>query len=153
MQKTMFRVLLGLALCATLAGCLIYSSFSFAWEAQNLDGSASLTWRSRIVLLLLAGLTQSLSFWVFRRHLAIKVFVRLALFAAVSIWILNSRFAFRWEPWSPDGTFLLTWRSDVLILLILSLTQGLSFLSIRLISLRRRRFYFEIGADEQGEIR
>jgi hypothetical protein len=139
MQKLVLPVLFGLVLCAVFAACLIYSSLDFSWEARNLDGSSSITWRSGIVLLLLITASQWISFWTFRRGIALRVFLGLALCAAIATYLLYSIYSFSWELQESDGTFLLTWRTDGVILLLLSITQGLSFLTFCLIRLRSRR--------------
>jgi len=126
-----------LVLCAVFAECLIYSTLDVSWEARNLDGSVSITWRSGIVLLLLIGAAQWISVWTFRRRIALRVFLGLALCAAITTCLLYSIYSFSWELQGSDGTFLLTWRTDGVILLLLSITQGLSFLAFRLIRLRR----------------
>jgi len=139
MQKIALQVLFGLCLCTIFAGCMIYSSLGLPWEAQNLDGSISITWRSGVVLLLLIGVVQWISLLTFRRRIALQVFLGLVLFVAIATLILSSSFSFSWEPQGPEGTFSLTWRSDVVILLFLSVTQGLSFTAFHLIRLRSQR--------------
>jgi len=128
-----------LGLCTIYAGCMIYSSLALPWEGQNLDGSISITWRSGIALLLLIAVAEWISFWTFRHNIALKVFVGLALCVVIATLILYSKLSFLWEPKDPEGTFPLTWRSDVVILLLLSATQGLSFLAFRLMRLRGRK--------------
>jgi hypothetical protein len=91
------------------------------------------------LLLLLMAAAQWISFWTFRRRIALRVFLGLALCAAIATCLLYSIYSFSWELQESDGTFLLTWRSDGVILLLLSITQGLSFLAFRLIRLRSGR--------------
>jgi len=129
MQKSALPVLFGLVLCTVFAECLIYSSLCFVWEADNLDGSSSITWRSGIVLLLLVATTQWISRWIFRHRIALRVLLGLAIGVAIETWLLCSSYSFCWEARNSDGTFLLTWRSDLVIFLLLSTTQGLSFLA------------------------
>jgi drug/metabolite transporter (DMT)-like permease len=118
---------------------MIYSSFGLPWGAQNLDGSTSITWRSGVALLLLIAVAQWISFWTFRRRIALKLFLGMVLCVGIATLILYSSYSFSWEPKDPEGTFPLTWRSDVVILLLLSVTQGLSFLAFRLTRLRGRK--------------
>jgi hypothetical protein len=139
MQKLVLPVLFGLALCGVFAECLIYSTLDFSWEARNLDGSSSITWRTGIVLLLLIAAAHGISFWTFRHRIALRVFLWLALCAAIATCLLYSIYSFSWELQESDGTFLLTWRTDGVILLLLSITQGLSFLVFRLFRLRSVR--------------
>ena len=139
MLKTALKILFGLGLCPIFVGCMIYSSLGLPWEGQNLDGSISITWRSGIALLLLIAVAEWISFWTFRHNIALKVFVGLALCVVIATLILYSKLSFLWEPKDPEGTFPLTWRSDVVILLLLSATQGLSFLAFRLMRLRGRK--------------
>lgn len=129
MLKTALNILFGLGLCAIFAGCMIYSSLGLPGEAQNLDGSTSITWRSGVALLLLIAVAQWISFWTFRRRIALEVFLGLVLCVGIATLILYSSFSFSWEPKGPEGTFPLTWRSDVVVLLLVSVTQGLSFLA------------------------
>jgi len=139
MLKTVLKVLFGLGLCTMIAGCMIYSGLGLSWEAKNLDGSISITWRSGVALLFLTTVAQLISFWTFRRRVALKVFCGLALCVGIATTILCTSFSFSWEPKGPGGTFPLTWRSDVVILSLLSVTQGLSFLVFRLMTRRARR--------------
>jgi hypothetical protein len=92
MLKTVLRVLFGLGLCTIISGCMIYSSLGLPWEAQNLDGSTSITWRSGGSLLVLIAITQSISFWTFHRRIAQKVLLGLISFVGVAILILQSSF-------------------------------------------------------------
>lgn len=138
MLKTVLKVLFGFALCTVFAGCLIYSSLGLPWEARNLDGSISITWRSDVALPLAIAAGQWVSFWTFRRRIALRIFLGLVLCFGVATLILYSSFSFSWEPKDPEGMFPLTWRSDAIILLLLSITQGLSFLVFRLAKPRNR---------------
>jgi hypothetical protein len=129
MLKTFWQILLGLAMCTLLGGCVVYSSLYFPWEARNLDGSSSITWHSGIVLLVLIAATQWMSSWTFRRGIALQVFLGLGLSMLIAALVLNSSFSFSWEARTSEGIFSLTWRSDALILLILAVPQALSFLT------------------------
>ena len=139
MLKTVLRVLFGLGLCTIISGCMIYSSLGLPWEAQNLDGSTSITWRSGGSLLVLSAITQSISFWTFHRRIAQKVLLGLISFVGVAILILQSSFFLHLGAKRSRWHLPLTWRSNVVILLLLLATQGLSFLAFRLIRLRHRR--------------
>ena len=139
MLKTALKILFGFGLCPIFAGCMIYSSLGLPWEAQNLDGSTSITWRSGVALLLLITVALWISFWAFHHRIALRVFLGLVLCVGIATLILYSSFSFSWEPKDPEGTFPLTWRSNVVILLLLSITQGFSFLAFRLTRLRGRK--------------
>jgi hypothetical protein len=138
MNKVALRCLFGLSILFAAIYLLIHSNFLDYLEGTNLDGSNSITWRSGIALLLITALTQWFSFWAFRRHIALRVFLGLSLSIAVAIVLFGASFAFCWEPHNPDGTFRLTWRSDLIILALISIAQGISFLILRLINLGRR---------------
>jgi hypothetical protein len=138
-HRIALRVLFGLALCTAIIYLLIYSGLPTIWEGENLDGSISITWRSGIVLLLLIAVAQWTSFWTFRRRIALQVLVGMALCISTAVLLDYSSLAYSWESHNSDGTFPLTWRTNVVLLLLLSITQGLSFLGFRLIRLRTRR--------------
>ena len=65
-MKTVFQVLLGLALCFFAVLGLMHSSIPFLWETRYPDGSYPITWRSVAVVLLLVAVTQLVAFWLFR---------------------------------------------------------------------------------------
>jgi hypothetical protein len=117
---------------------LIYSSLPSAWEGQNLDGSISITWRSGVVVLPLIAATQWISFLTFRRHMALQVHFGVALCVVIAACLFESSRAFDWESHNPDGTYSLTWRSDLVILFLASITQSISLLVLRLTRLLRR---------------
>ena len=139
MNKIALRVLFGLLLFSAAVYMLLYSNIPTSLEGANLDGSSSITWRSSVVLLLLAGLTQWISFWAFRRHIALQFLVGLGLCVATAVVLFEASFSFSWEPHNPDGTFPLTWRSDLIILALISVTQGISFSIFRLTKPARPR--------------
>jgi hypothetical protein len=66
--KTVFQVLIGLALCAAVGYVLIYSSLPLFWEDEEplQPHVYSLTWRSGVALVVLLAITQAISFIVFR---------------------------------------------------------------------------------------
>jgi hypothetical protein len=137
MNRVALKVLFGLSLLFAAVYLLLDSNFLTLLEGANLDGSSSITWRSVLALLLLTALTQGISFWTFRRHIALRVFVGLGMCIMASIYLFYSSFAFRWEPHNADGTWPITWRSDLVILALISVTQGISFLIFGLA--RRKR--------------
>jgi drug/metabolite transporter (DMT)-like permease len=130
-RKVTFQVLFGLVLCTAITYLMLYTNLISTWEGQELDGSSSITWRSIVVLLLLIVVTQWISFWTFRRRIALQVFSGTVCCIVITALLVHSSYAFDWESKTSDGFFSLTWRSDIVILLLLSVTQGLSFLAFR----------------------
>jgi hypothetical protein len=132
------RISFGLSLLFAAVYLSLHSNLLDLLEGANLDGSSSITRRSGVALLLLAALTQWISFWAFRRHVALRVFVGLGLCIVTAASLFESSFAFRWEARDADGTFLLTWRSDLVVLGLVLIAQGVSFLFFRLLRRGRR---------------
>jgi hypothetical protein len=151
MVKIALRIGFGLCLLCAAIYLLLDSNFLDYLEGTNLDGSNSITWRSGVALLLLAGLTQRISFWTFRRRLAPRVIVGIGLCIAVAILLFESSFAFRREPRDANGIGPITWRSDLVILALITITQGISFWFFRLIKPWKRN-HPEAGALKQPTI-
>jgi hypothetical protein len=84
-------------------------------EGDNLDGSSSITWRSAVAAAILFTACQFVSYWTFHRRIALTVFLGLASCILCWHWLINSRFGFEWEAHHFDGTFPLTWRSDLVL--------------------------------------
>jgi hypothetical protein len=84
--------------------------------------------RTVVFVLLLLGITQWISFVAFRRHVAVEVLVGVVLCAGVASWLMFSPHSFFWETRYPDGSSPITWRSDLVLLVLLALTQGASFI-------------------------
>jgi hypothetical protein len=138
MTKIALRITFGLCLLCAAIYLLLQSNFPDYLEGANPDGSNSVTWRSGIALLLMTLLTQWISFWSFRRRIALRVFLGLSLSILAAIILFETSFAFCWETHNPDSTFPLTWRSDLIVLALISITQGISFFTLRLLNLSRR---------------
>jgi uncharacterized membrane-anchored protein len=83
--------------------------------------------RTAILALLLLGLTQWISFVAFRRHVVTEVLVGVVLCAGVASWLMFSSHSFFWETRYPDGSSPITWRSALVLLVLLALTQAASF--------------------------
>ena len=79
-------------------------------------------WRTAFIVVA----TQCISFWVLRQGITIQFVLGLLLSAVAAISILNSRWSFAWEPEFSDGSVAITWRSRVLLLLIVCAGQGAS---------------------------
>ncbi len=127
------KVLFGLALCGGLVYLALYSNLLDSLEGPNLDGSVSITWRSGIALIFLIAVCQLVSFLAFRRGTALVVGLGLAACVVASYLLFGSKLGFIWEPHNADGTFPITWRSDLVVISLLSVTQGIAFLSLRMI--------------------
>jgi hypothetical protein len=118
-MKTVLQVLFGLALG-------VAAMVAFFWLGLLVNGQPD--WRTGGVVLLLLAATQGVSFFVFRRRIALQVLSGLALCTAVAAWLIYSSRSFFWETRYPDGSNPITWRSDLVLLLLLAITQGISFL-------------------------
>src|SRR5271157_1515504 len=121
-MKTVLRVLFGFAL--GVAGIVVSLYLGFLLNGQP-------DWRTGVVVLLLLATAQGISLLAFRRHIALQVLCGLVLFMAVAVSLIYSSHSFFWETRYPDGSNPITWRSDVVLLLLLAITQGISFLGFR----------------------
>jgi hypothetical protein len=121
-MKTVLRVLFGLVL--GVAGIVVSLYLGFLVNGQP-------DWRTDVVVLVLLATTQWVSFLAFRRHIALQVLCGLVLFMAVAGSLIYSSLSFFWETRYPDGSNPITWRSDVVLLLLLAITQGISFVAFR----------------------
>jgi hypothetical protein len=83
------------------------------------------------MFLLLIGMTQWVSFWAYRRRVAFQVFFGLTLCLALAVILTYSRFSFFWEIQYPDKSNPITWRSGLLFLVLLAVTQWLASLIFR----------------------
>jgi uncharacterized protein with PQ loop repeat len=123
MLKTVLQALFGLALSV--------ASIVVCFYLGLLVNGPSPDWRSAVVLLLLIVVTQWISFLAFRRRVALQVLFGLVLCMATAVWLIYSSHSFFWETQYPDGSNPITWRSRVVFLLLLAITQGISFLAFR----------------------
>jgi hypothetical protein len=92
-------------------------------------------WQTGVGLLSLLIVGQSISFLTIQRHIALQVLSGLIL-CIISIWILlYSSLAFFWEhEYSvPDAGVPITWRSKLMLVVFLIITQGVVFLVFRFI--------------------
>jgi hypothetical protein len=109
-----------LVIFCSLVVAYVFLYLGLFWESQSPDGNSYiLTWRSALVFALIVGATQWTSLVMFRRRIALPVFAGLVLFMAPTVLQLNSNAAFFWERHSPDGTFSVGLRSDMLLCLAL----------------------------------
>lgn len=124
--RAFLRILVGLVLgVAGMAVCL------------NL-GLLGPDWRSGAVTFMLLVGTQWVSFFSFRRHIALQVLFGVALCMAIAVWFLYSSFPMFWEDESEPGASI-TWRSSIAFLLFLGATEGISFFLFHWVELIRRR--------------
>jgi hypothetical protein len=117
-MKTILQVLFGLVL--GVAG--IMATFYLGLLVNGQPGL-----RTAILGLLLLGITQWISLVAFRRHVVAEVLVGVVLCAGVASWLVFFSHSFFWEAHYPDGSSPITWRSDLMLLVLLALTQGVSF--------------------------
>jgi hypothetical protein len=121
-MKTALQVLFGMVWWVTIA---VAGLFLGLWGNIQPPG-----WRAAIAFFLLAGVTQWVSFLTFRHGIALQVLLGLALGAAMADLYVSARVPM-WENQSPDGSYIIGWRSAVVFLLLLATTQWISFLAFR----------------------
>jgi hypothetical protein len=146
MAKIALKVLVGLGLCCECIYLLLHSDFIEFLEGMNPDGSSSITWRSGVVALLLLVACQAVAFGAFRRQLTLTVFAGLTASALSCYWLSGSSLGYTWETHNSDGTFPVTWRSDLVLLVLVSTLVALSFL-IRWTVDRWKRHGADTGLD------
>jgi len=95
-------------------------------------------WRTGAVVLALLAITQWISYFVFRRHIALQVLCGTILCIAIAVPLIYSNYSFFWEVRYPDGSSPITWRSDMALLLLTVITQAISSLAFRRIRLGKR---------------
>ena len=93
-------------------------------------GASFREWRSAAIFLLLIASAQWISYLAFRRSIALQVFFGLICCMAIAGYLIYSSHSFFWETPYPDGSNPITWRSGLLFLLLLAMTQGISFLDL-----------------------
>jgi hypothetical protein len=128
MARVSLKVLTGLFLFCAIVYLLLNTNVLSIVEGDNPDGSSSLTWHSAVFAILLAAISQLISFWAFRKRIALTLLGGVAASIATWRWLGSSSLAFAWEPHGPEGTFPLTWRSDLVVFAFL-----LTFLTLSLL--------------------
>jgi|SRR5208283_329342 len=121
-MKTVLQVLFGLVLGVTGIVVSLYLG-------PLVNGQPD--WRTGVVVLGLLATTQWISFFAFRHRIALQVLFGSVLGTAIAVWLMYSRLSFFWETSYPDGSNPITWRSDVMFLLLLAVTQAISFFVFR----------------------
>jgi 4-amino-4-deoxy-L-arabinose transferase-like glycosyltransferase len=86
-----------------------------------------------LLLLLVVVITQWMSWWVFRRRIALQVLAGVVLCLAITCGLLFSSLPMFWENEEAiqPGVYTITWRSQLMFLLLLALGQGISFVLFR----------------------
>jgi hypothetical protein len=122
-MRTMLQIIFGLALAAGGAGICLYLGLLVKGAGPGL--------LTGLILLLLVVAGQWISFWVFRHGIALQVFSGLALCAAIAVALTYSGVSFFWEAQYPDKSNPITWRSGVLLLALIAVTQLIAVLVFR----------------------
>jgi len=126
--KLALKILCGLCLFCECVYLSLNSNLLDLIEGTNLDGSVSITWRSGLVSILLLAACQAISFAAFRRRLAVATLAGLATATLSCYWLSRSGLGFIWEPHDSEGFGPITWRSDLVLLVLVSTFLALSFL-------------------------
>jgi hypothetical protein len=121
-MKTMLQVLFGLIMGTAGVAASVYLGLLLRGQPD---------WRTGVGVLIFLAVTQWVAFFAFRHRIALQVLFGLVVCAAVTAGLIYSTLSFFWETRYPDGSNPITWRSDVALLLLLSLTQWVSSLVFR----------------------
>lgn len=122
-MKTALQVLFGFAMGAAGVVTCLYLGLLVNASGPN--------WRTGVEIVLLLTATQWVAFFSFRHQVALQLLFGLVLCAAVTVGLIYSKLSFSWEVQYPDGSSPITWRSDVLLFLLLAATQGVAYLIFR----------------------
>lgn len=129
-MKTVLQVLFGLALGVTAMIVCVYLGLLLKGQPD---------WRTGVMVALLLAATQWVSFFSFRHRIALQVLFGSVLCMAVAVWLLYSSVPMFWEKEDEPHVYSITWHSSVAFLLLLAITQGISFLVFRRIKLNSRK--------------
>jgi uncharacterized membrane protein len=123
-MRTALQVFFGLIMGATGVAVPLY---------LGLLANGHRDWRTGLVVLLLLAATQWLSFFAFRHRIALQVLFGSVLCMATVIWLtFYSSLPIFWEHEDPQPhVYSITWRSGVMFLLLLTVTQAISFFFFR----------------------
>jgi len=127
-MRVTLRISAGIGLFVGIVYLLLYSSVPDLLEGTNPDGSTSITWHSFAAMAVLFILCELISFGVFRLRIALTVLGGLAGSVIIWMWLAQSRFAFAWEHRDALGIGPITWRTDLVLLLLLTLGEGMALL-------------------------
>ena len=130
-MKTVLQGLFGLVLGVTAVIVCVYLGLLLRGRPD---------WRTVVGVVLLLAAAQWVSFFSFRRHVALEVLFGSALCMAIAVALLYSRLPLFWEQQDQPHVYSITWRSDLVFLLLVAITQGISFLVFRRIRRDRPPF-------------
>jgi hypothetical protein len=133
-MKTALQVLFGLALGVTAMIVCVYLGLLLNRQPD---------WRTGVMVVVLLAAAQSVAFFSFRRRIALQVLFGSALCMVVAVWLLYSSVPMFWEQEDEPHVYSITWHSSVAFLLLLAITQGVSFLLFRLTRFYRRRAEYQ----------
>jgi hypothetical protein len=128
-MKTMLRIIFGLALGVTGVVVGVYLGLV-------LNGPPDL--RTGVKVLLILAITQWLSFVSFRRGIVLQVLVGVFLCISAAIGFLT-RLPIFWEREDQPLVYSITWRSSVAFLIMLVLSEGVSYCVFRWIRSGHRK--------------
>jgi hypothetical protein len=126
-MKTVLSILFGLVLGVTSVIVGVYLGLV-------LNGPPDL--KTAIKVLLILAITQWVSFISFRRRIVLQVLVGAVLCVGLAIGFLT-RLPIFWEHEDEPFVYSITWRSGVAFLIMLVLSQGVSYFVFRWIRSRR----------------
>jgi hypothetical protein len=127
-MKSVLQVLFGLAMGVASVVVCVYLGLLLQGQPD---------WRTGVKVGLLLAITQWVAFFSFRRHAALQVFCGAIMCMAIAVLFLYSSLPIFWEREDPQPhVYSITWHSTVAFLLLLAITQGVSFLVFHLIRLK-----------------
>lgn len=137
-MKTVWQVVFGLSMGA--AGVVVSVYLGLLLRGQP-------DWRTGVGAFVLLAVTQWVAFFAFRYRIALQVLFGVIFCMAIGVWLLYSGIPMFWEHEdSQPNVYPITWRSDLMFLLLLAATQGVSFLIFH----RLRRVAQAGGAEIDG---
>lgn len=128
-MRTVLQVLFGLVLGVTSMIVCVYLGLLLKGQPN---------WRTGVMIILLLAVTQWVAFFSFRRRIALQVLAGSVGCMAVAIWLLYSSVPMFWEQEDQPHVYSITWRSDLVFLLLLAICQGVSYLVFRRIRLNKQ---------------
>lgn len=88
-------------------------------------------WHTGVSVLVILTVGQGLAFVIFRSGVALQVLVGLALCAVFVCCLIYSNLSFFWEPRYADGSSPITWRSDLMLVFLIGVSQWASSMAFR----------------------
>jgi drug/metabolite transporter (DMT)-like permease len=131
-MRTFLQVLVGLILGVAGTVVAIYLGLL-------LNGPPDLRTGAMVLALIAAG--QVISFLSFRHHITLQVLFGLGLCIAIAVAWVYSPLPLFWEIADQPLVYPITWRSAVAFLILMVVTQGISFLAFRQIRRYRSRVH------------